>query len=716
MENLSPDGVAPDDAANLTIGLLGGFRVQVGRREVADSEWRLRKARSLVKLLALAPGRQLHREQLLETLWPEQDPDAAANNLHKAVYIARRALEPDLAAARWSRYLHLQGDSLVLRPPGTLTIDIDEFERATATALRSGDPAAYDDAVALYAGDLLPEDRYEDWAAARRDELRACCLSLWLALAGLREARGEPAAAVEALRRLVADDPAHEEAHVALTHLHALAGRRHQALRQDQQLRDGLRRELDADPAPSSDRLYQDILAGRLTPAAGADPGPMPSIAPGDGGAERATALVGRDAEIEAIEDRLDAAFAARGGVVLIAGEAGIGKSRLVAEIAERVRGARESSWPAPPMSRKDDCPTACLPKRWPLGGLTAAGGLRAILGDDASDFARFPQSAQSALRADRQRLFAAIADLLRRQAAGAPILLVLEDLHAADHASLQLLHFLARMCRDSRMLIVGTFRPEDASPTDPLPEFVAALRRERLAVRIDLRRLDPRENGLFVAALLDDAPADRVVAATVFRLTAGNPLYASEVVQALRDGDRLRRVDGRWRLAGEATPPGPLLALLAVRLERLGPLAMRTLGVAAAAGAEVSFALLRAASDLPESEALDVLDRCLARGALLETPTGYRFDHPLRRMAVYERLGRARRTSLHGRIAAALEDLHAGRLAEQAEALGRHWALSERPVAAGDARRGRRQRIHLELLDLRLGHARSRRAHDRLA
>jgi tetratricopeptide (TPR) repeat protein len=151
--------------------------------------------------------------------------------------------------------------------------------------------------------------------------------------------------------------------------------------------------------------------------------------------------------------------------------------------------------------------------------------------------------------------------------------------------------------------------------------------------------------------------------------------------------------VDGRWRLVGAEVPlPGPVLDLLVGRLERLGAAALRVLGVAAVAGAEVGYPLLRAVSEDPESAVLDALDACLAKRALEETAAGYRFDHPLRRMAVYERLSRARRTSLHGRIAAALEALHAGRLDDQAETLAHHWALSEQPgravphlVRAGD-------------------------------
>ena len=684
MPSIPPSGDAPDEPTILSVVLLGGFRVHVGSREVADSDWRLRKARAVVKLLALAPGRHLLREQLQETLWPEMDSGAAANNLHKAVFVARRAVEPGLADARSARFLQLRGDAIALGPPEALRIDVDEFERAAAAARRTDEPDAFEAAVALYAGDLLPEDPYEEWATGRREDLRARYVGLLLTLADLRRERGESAAAVDALRRVVACEPAHEEAHVALMRLHAAAGRRHLALRQYQQLRDNLRRELDVDPSWTSSRLHHDIVNGRVAAATDTGRGPARPAARDTKLTGRGTTLVGRDAEVNAIDEHLDAAFRGRGGVVLVAGEAGIGKSRLVAEVSDRMRQRGGAVLGGAAYEQEGRLPYGPFTEALaPLGGMAEPSGLRALLGDDASDFARFPPSAQSALRADRHRLFGAVADLLQRRAAEAPVLLALEDLHAADHASLQLLHFVARTCRDGRLLIVGTFRPEDVGPTDPLSECVAALRREQLASRIDLRRLDARESDLFVAALLGDVPVDREVAETVYRLADGNPLHASEVVQALRDGNRLRRVAGSWQLTGDVAPAGPLLTLLAARLERLGPAAMRTLSVAAVAGSGVSFALLRAVSDDPEGELLDALDHCLARGALRETPTGYQFDHPLRRTAVYDRLGRARQSSLHGKIAAALEEIHAGLLEEQAEALGRHWMLSERPGRA---------------------------------
>src|SRR5437879_4845847 len=167
----------------LSIRLLGGFHVSVGPRLVHDSDWRLRKTKNLVKLLALAPGHRLHREQVMEVLWPDQDPEAAANNLHKAIYMARRALESGLSPATPSSYLHLQSSSLVLSGPRPLRVDVEEFEQAAAKARGSGEPQAYEDALKVYTGELLPEDRYEDWAAGRRETLQALYLALLLEFA-----------------------------------------------------------------------------------------------------------------------------------------------------------------------------------------------------------------------------------------------------------------------------------------------------------------------------------------------------------------------------------------------------------------------------------------------------------------------------------------------------------------------------------------------------
>ena len=164
------------------IRLFGAFAVRVGEEVVPEGAWRLRKAKSLVKLLALAPERRVHRERATELLWPERTPEAAANNFHQALYVARRALEA--AGADASAVLPLRDDMLALYPDGRVEVDVDAFEAAVARARETGEPSDYRAALALHGGELLPEDRYEAWAGGRRE----------------RCARGAPGTAARALR------------------------------------------------------------------------------------------------------------------------------------------------------------------------------------------------------------------------------------------------------------------------------------------------------------------------------------------------------------------------------------------------------------------------------------------------------------------------------------------------------------------------------------
>jgi DNA-binding SARP family transcriptional activator len=140
------------------VKLLDGFSVRVGSRAVEQGEWRLRKAAALVKLLALAPDHCLHREWIMDRLWPHLGPKAASNNLRRTLHAARRAIDPNAG----SRYLASEEDQLVLCPGGPLWVDVETFETAATTARREREPIAYRAALDRYAGELLPRDRYED--------------------------------------------------------------------------------------------------------------------------------------------------------------------------------------------------------------------------------------------------------------------------------------------------------------------------------------------------------------------------------------------------------------------------------------------------------------------------------------------------------------------------------------------------------------------------
>ncbi|MBA2714724.1 MAG: AAA family ATPase, partial [Rubrobacteraceae bacterium] len=242
----------------MRVWLLGGFRVSIGARTIEDKEWRLRKAAALLKVLSLAQGRRLHREQVMELLWPEVGEQSASNNLRNVLHAARRALGPTASTP----YLASEGEALVLCPRRPVWVDVDAFEEAAASARRSSHPAAYRGAIDLYTGDLLPNDRYEGWAEGRREELQRLYLALLVELAELYGERDEHTRAVEALRTATAKEPALEEAHAALMRLHALLDRPEQALAQYERLRDALLRRLGTEPAETTRRLRDEIAKG----------------------------------------------------------------------------------------------------------------------------------------------------------------------------------------------------------------------------------------------------------------------------------------------------------------------------------------------------------------------------------------------------------------------------------------------------------------------
>lgn len=276
MTSVKQQAVLPREEVSLQIELLGQFRISDGSRTITEAGWRLRKARSLVKLLSLAPNHRLHREQIMAALWPDLDPPAAANNLYQTVHAARKVL--DRNAPGEQSHLRLENETLVLCLDRPVWIDVEAFEAAASQARRSRDAAACRAAINLYTGDLLPEDRYEDWASQRREHLRQQYLALLLDLAALYEARGEFTEAVASLQQAVSHEPTYEEAHRRLMWLYAATGHRQQAVRQYEGLKQALRQELDAEPDAQIQRLFQDIAAGRiLSPhasASGTTPAP----------------------------------------------------------------------------------------------------------------------------------------------------------------------------------------------------------------------------------------------------------------------------------------------------------------------------------------------------------------------------------------------------------------------------------------------------------
>jgi DNA-binding SARP family transcriptional activator len=263
--NTRPVGARCQAAPRLRIRLLGGFQVEVGARVVLDQEWPLQKSRAVVKLLALEPRHRVNREELMERLWPEAEPDAALNNLYYALHVARRAVDGGVARRRSSSpMLQLTAGVLALAPGGSIFVDIEAFQAAARTALQSKDPRAFDLALDLYTGELLPDDPYADWATCPRERLRDLHLQLLSGLAHLHHERGDFQQAIDTLRRLVLEEPADEDSRTHLMRLYASLGQRRQAAREYSELRRALRAELDIEPGATTQRLYAEILAGAV--------------------------------------------------------------------------------------------------------------------------------------------------------------------------------------------------------------------------------------------------------------------------------------------------------------------------------------------------------------------------------------------------------------------------------------------------------------------
>jgi DNA-binding SARP family transcriptional activator len=252
-------------ASLLRIELLGEFRVTVGTGAIPAQSWSRRKAAAVLKLLALAPGHRLQREQVMELLWRDLDPAAAAANLRKAVHYARRVLGADAAG------LLVSAGEVLLLSPNEVSVDVDAFRAAVARARHGGDVEAHAQAVELYREGLLPEDRYEDWAIERHEELQLEFVQVLEELAAMLEARGDLDGATRAVRRLVAEEPWREGHRARLMRLHALAGRRTDALREFERLRASLA-EVGGEPSPETQRLYEEVRSNQASePELGAD-------------------------------------------------------------------------------------------------------------------------------------------------------------------------------------------------------------------------------------------------------------------------------------------------------------------------------------------------------------------------------------------------------------------------------------------------------------
>ncbi|MGZ4470590.1 MAG: ATP-binding protein [Nocardioidaceae bacterium] len=566
---------------DINIRLLGGFSVGRARGDVPAEAWNRRGAAALVKLLALADGRRMHREQVMDALWPELSVDEAGPRLHKAAHYARRALGEATA-------LQLRHDLVQLLPDVTVSVDAVDFRRRAEAALAAGSVADAQTALEGYGGPLLPDDLYEPWTGEWRETVSVLHADL------LRLARR--------WEELLRDAPADEEAHVALTREHADRGDVRAAVRQLERMDQALRRELGTVPGPEAERLRAELAARTGPTVPSQRTGPPPA-------AETPNhRLVGRRETGDAIRARLDRAAAGHGSTFLVTGAAGVGKSALLdltAALAGR-RGWRiarggasvvEGSWPyAPVLEAFGD-----LCRRHPalLDGLDDAYRLEL---DRALSGGQFPWTGETA----HQRLFVAAAELLRLAASGRGLLLVVDDVHEADEASLRLLHYLARCAVSEPVLIALASRPGVGRSLRDMQESLVA---RGIGGVIELEPLDEPATRRLLAHEFPDL--DDRTAAEIWTVSGGLPFRALEAARAAERGTR--------DVAVSALPPDALSVLRRVAL----------------LGSAFTTDELLAASGTDEAEGYRALEAALATSVVEPAEAGYRFRHTLVREAL---------------------------------------------------------------------------------
>jgi predicted ATPase/DNA-binding SARP family transcriptional activator len=651
-------------------------------------------ARSLLAYIVLHHGHVLPRDPLAGTFWPDR-PDAEARKaLSDALWQIRQCLGP--AAGR----LTVERDtvSLTLMPHDNL--DVEEFtvrlrryrERHTGTspppaAALSTCLAELNTAVALYRADLLPEC-YDDWVLPGRERLREEYLWALEQLALRYKQWGDDEQALACAQRLVTADPLRETAHAELMRLYHALGRPRAALEQYVVLCQLLADELGVEPASATTALYRRIQESlkEASPVHLPAPAPPPALH----GLSHLP-FIGRTAERAALLEALQAAGRGHGGLALVEGPAGVGKTRLVEELVAdaRWRGFQvglgrsdplAASAPYGPLS--DALAMLLTPLRaaqlaelvGPLW-LSASAPLLPPLREHLPDL---PLLGSLDPHQEQERLWEGLARCAAGLAAVTPLLLVVEDVHWADAATLAVLTYLAPRLPALRLLMILSFRSAEARERAIVWEALETMDRALPLHRVSVAPFPPEESAALVQRALGLEPADpqgQILIAALQRRTGNNALFLVETLKVILEHGAGAPASGDGWVPPDGIAPLPMPAslqeLVGQRLLRLPSKLRATLELAAVLGEEARFTLLTRTTPSEAAELAGQLGDLCRRGFLAEISVGYRFEHEIVRDTVYRAISPRRRQALHGQAVAALESVQP----ENLEALAYHAA-----------------------------------------
>ena len=656
----------------LEISLLGPPHV---RRRGALVSFDTRKATALLAHLVLAE-RARSRAALCELLWPGQDPEHARGALRRTLSALRKAIGEE--------WIDTDADSVALRDGDELSVDVRRFRSLAGEGATAEELA---EAVELFRGELLEgfslrdSPEFDAWQISEASVLERELASALRRLVELLVAHGQLERALPLARRWLEVDPLHEPAHRELIRLYAWTGDRAAALEQYRACVRTLSQELGVAPLEETATLYEQVNEGSLAPPTAAKP-PAAARPPAEAGAPPELPLVGRGDDLAAL---LDAHAAARpdGALAVIEGEPGIGKTRLAGELASEAR-----SRGAVVLSARCHDDEAGLPYGPVVELLREAASVRdwrdVVSPQRLADAALLlPELAEGDLPAAlpldgpgaQVRLLEGVGAVVSAACAGPePGVVLLDDVHAADAATLDVVSHLSRRLRGRPLLLVLCWRSEGVPPGHRLRRLAADLSREGRAAIVRPARLSEGEVATLVQVHRGGSAAE--LEQRVYLESEGLPLFVAEYLAALHGG---------YEPTAEALPP-EVRDLLDARLASLGDVARQVLGAAAAIGRSFGLDTVREASGRSDEETVAALEELAGQGLIREAAgpePAYDFSHQKLRERVYEQTGLARRRLLHQRIATALS--HRRPEGESAALVAQHLRLAGDRVGAAE-------------------------------
>jgi class 3 adenylate cyclase/tetratricopeptide (TPR) repeat protein len=425
------------------------------------------------------------------------------------------------------------------------------------------------------------------------------------------------------------------------------------------------------------------------------------------------TGVVARETEAALLTDAYKRAAAGEGSaVVLVSGDAGVGKTTLVAEAARRAskegacvllgRSLEDVGASYAPIAEALHHYVTHAPEQVLRSYVEAHGGdIASMVPALGQRLGTIPAPTRTDPDTERYLLYGAVAGLLTAASALQPTVLVLDDLQWSDSQSLRLLRHVVTTVESARLLVLGTFRDTELSPANPLRDLLGALQREPSVSRVELKGFDSTGVLTFMEAAAGQRLEEeaRDLAEALCLETEGNPFFVGEVLRSLMETGAIYQDDrGRWTVAGELSEmvlPNSVRDVITARVGRVGAKAGRILATAAVIGRDFDFDLLDAVTDLGTEEVLDVLDAATAAALVREVPDvpgRYTFSHALTQHTLYQGLPRVRRTRAHRQVAEAIEASVGQTPGARVGELAHHWLSASQPANAAKAIRYARQ------------------------